>query len=60
MQRLGERRHSAWPKPLKITLHDATDRKDILRTTNKLKTAGEQLSKVYVKKDILTQGSVER
>ena len=51
IQRLNERRRSAWPRPLKITLHDATDRKDILRATNKLKTAGEQLSKVYVKKD---------
>ena len=53
MQRLGEQRgdNSAWPRPLKLTLHAATDRKKILQSTNALKTAGAQLSKVYIKKD---------
>ena len=53
IQRLGE--HSTtprpWPRPLKVVLKNEADRKKILQTAKHLKTANEQLAKVYIKRD---------
>jgi len=54
VQRLGEHHsdNQRRPRPLKVALHPTTDRRKILESTHKLKTAGPILSKVYIKKDI--------
>ena len=40
------------PRPLKVVLRTALDRRAILADTKKLKSAGPDLASVYVKKDI--------
>ena len=52
IDRLGQQSNSGQrARPIKLTLKNATDRKDILKSTKALKTAGGQMSQIYVKKD---------
>jgi len=53
IQRLGKQQPGPTPRPrpIKVELKYANKRGDILRDTNKLKSAGEMMKKIYVRKD---------
>ena len=53
VQRLGKSTDkSTRPRPLKVTLQRAEDRKQILQSTKTLKEAGENYAHIFVKKDV--------
>ena len=52
IQRLGDQStNRSWPRPIQIVLKNDTDRKEILQAAKLLKTANDQLAKVYLKRD---------